>query len=106
MFIAPLLAIIVPLIVVPDARLTAPSTFQKTLHANAPLINFTFVLVAEDNAPCNLKIKTALGFPFASNIRFPLNVITEFVMEYTAAVNVSPLPIVVEGNIVGVAEFN
>ncbi len=40
-FIAALLAIIFPLILVPTAMLTAPSTNQNTLHAFVPLISTT-----------------------------------------------------------------
>ncbi len=49
--IAALLAIIVPRIVVPAAKLTRPSTFQNTLHACAPLINFIFDNAFAENAP-------------------------------------------------------
>ena len=49
--IAALFAITVPLIVVPEAMLTKPSTFQNTLHANAPLINLTFELAFVESGP-------------------------------------------------------
>ena len=48
---AALFARIVPLKCVPDPRFTAPSTFQYTLHASAPLINFTFALDVVEKEP-------------------------------------------------------
>ena len=50
--IAALLAIIVPFIAVAEAILTRPSTFQKTLHATAPLISFTFEPALVEKLPC------------------------------------------------------
>ena len=49
--IAPLFAMMVPFMCVPAPKLTAPSTFQNTLQANAPLISFTFALAVLENAP-------------------------------------------------------
>ena len=61
-------AIIVPRIVVPEAILTKPSTFQKTLHAKAPFIKLTLALAFVENAPSIWIIKTALEFPWASSV--------------------------------------
>ena len=104
--IAALLAITVPRIVVPVARLTAPSTFQNTLQASVPLINFTFALVPEENVPCSLKINTAFGLPFPSKIKSPAKVIVELVTEYTPALSVSPFPIILDGKYPGVVVSN
>ena len=37
--------------VVPEAMLTNPSTFQNTLHASAPLINLIFELAFVERGP-------------------------------------------------------
>ena len=34
-----------------EAMLTNPSTFQNTLHANAPLVNFIFEFAFVENGP-------------------------------------------------------
>ena len=68
-----LLAIIVPLIVVPEARFTSPSTIQNTLHASPPFINITFALAPVAKDPSICKINTALGLPYGTTGQRPAN---------------------------------
>jgi hypothetical protein len=49
---AALLAMMVPLITTAGARLTKPSIYQKTLQANAPLINLILAAAFAENAAC------------------------------------------------------
>ena len=63
--IAPL-TISVPLKIELLAMLTAPSIFQKTFFACAPLINNTFEPTLVPKAPLTLMTNTALAFPRAS----------------------------------------
>src|SRR6185503_13812059 len=88
---AALFAITVPFIIVPGAMLTNPSTFQNTLQASAPLVNFTFEDAAVERPPDIRKIKTAFGFDWPFKIRSRLRLAAPEI-EYTPAVRICPFP--------------
>jgi hypothetical protein len=60
----------------PEARLKSPSIFQKTLHAWAPLINFTLAPAFADNGADTWKMNTAVESPPAFKNKSLLNVVT------------------------------
>lgn len=57
---------------VPVPRVAELPTWKKTLQALAPLSRVTILLEAVMNVEPIWKIKTELGFPWPSSVRFPV----------------------------------